>query len=168
MRRSRDPVKLATYGVIVCVSTLVVGDVMLDEHLWGSADGLLPEADAPTLRVGRTELSLGGAGNAAANAAGLGARTHLLAAVGADEAGAAIRDLDGASRHRDELRVDDGAVRRRGKSRVHTQGRQLVRFDREDTRRRSVPRTRSGSSGSASISSRSSTSSSSRTTPRGP
>ena len=125
--RSRD----AVYDAIARLSVLVVGDVMLDEHLWGSTDGQVLEAGAPTVRVERTQLGLGGAGNAAANAAGLGARTHLVAAIGADEAGAAIRDLT------EQVGIETSFVSTAmrpttRKSRVHAQGRQLVRFDRED------------------------------------
>ncbi|MGH9721379.1 MAG: hypothetical protein ACRD8O_14305, partial [Bryobacteraceae bacterium] len=53
---------------------LVVGDVMLDEHLCGTAGRLSPEAPVPVIEVESRRFTAGGAGNVAANAAALGAR----------------------------------------------------------------------------------------------
>ncbi|MDP8962197.1 MAG: D-glycero-beta-D-manno-heptose 1-phosphate adenylyltransferase [Actinomycetota bacterium] len=64
------------------VKLLVVGDVMLDRYLWGSSQRLCREGPVPIVEVEAVDDRPGGAGNAAANAAALGATTRLLTAVG--------------------------------------------------------------------------------------
>jgi D-glycero-beta-D-manno-heptose-7-phosphate kinase len=72
---------------------LVVGDVMLDEYLWGSVHRTSPEAPVPIVAVERQTHALGGAGNVAANLASLGSRVWLVGAVGTDAQAAQIAEL---------------------------------------------------------------------------
>ncbi|MEJ3746823.1 D-glycero-beta-D-manno-heptose 1-phosphate adenylyltransferase [Actinomycetes bacterium KLBMP 9797] len=65
---------------------LVVGDVMLDEWRFADAGRLSREAPAPVLTLRRRDQAAGGAGNAAANLAALGARPALVAPLGDDDA----------------------------------------------------------------------------------
>src|SRR5436190_5369371 len=67
-------------------SVLCVGDVMLDEFVYGEVARISPEAPTPVLAVSRSELMAGGAGNVARNVAGLGARCVLVGVVGDDDA----------------------------------------------------------------------------------
>ena len=53
---------------------LVVGDLMLDEYVWGSVERISPEAPVPVLSVTSEEFTLGGAANVAKNIAVLGAQ----------------------------------------------------------------------------------------------
>lgn len=111
-------------------SALVVGDVMLDEHLWGSGEPLSSEAGAPVVGIETSELALGGAGNAAANAVGLGAETYLVATTGSDETGEIVRDLTARiGAHGCFVTSPNRPTPR--KSRVYSGGQQLVRFDHE-------------------------------------
>jgi rfaE bifunctional protein kinase chain/domain len=71
---------------------LVVGDVLLDEWVAGSARTLAREAPVPTVSVGYRECVPGGAGNTALNAVGLGGRVKVLTALGGDDAATTIRD----------------------------------------------------------------------------
>ena len=52
---------------------LIIGDVMLDNYLWGEVRRISPEAPVPVVHVMEKSETLGGAGNVAANIAGLGA-----------------------------------------------------------------------------------------------
>ncbi len=62
---------------------LVIGDMMLDEHVHCQVAGLSPEDDvAPKLRVMRRTFTPGGAANVAANLKALGARVTLAGRVG--------------------------------------------------------------------------------------
>lgn len=63
---------------------LVIGDIMLDEYISGSADRVSPEAPIPVLLQKSVSHVLGGAGNVAANAASLGAKVTLIGVVGKD------------------------------------------------------------------------------------
>src|SRR3989441_12149300 len=74
----------------------VVGDLMLDRYLWGTATRLSPEAAVPVVDFVEQSECLGGAGNVAANLAALGARVLLFGAVGEDEAAGGLRRCLGA------------------------------------------------------------------------
>ena len=67
-------------------TVLCVGDLMLDEFVYGDVSRVSPEAPAPVLAVNRTETMIGGAGNMARNIASLGARCIFIASIGRDEA----------------------------------------------------------------------------------
>lgn len=113
------------------VRLLVVGDVVLDEYLWGDVDRVSPEAPVPVVHVGRESTVLGGAGNVVRNVVALGGRCRFCSVVGEDGAGRRVIDL------LKELDVDPrGLVVVPGrpttrKTRVVARGQQIVRFDRE-------------------------------------
>src|SRR5215470_1528945 len=66
---------------------LCVGDVMLDEFVYGDVSRISPEAPTPVIACKRSELMVGGAGNVARNLVELGVRCLFVGVVGADEAG---------------------------------------------------------------------------------
>lgn len=109
---------------------LVVGDVMLDEFLFGRAARLSPEAPVPVVQVTRQSFHVGGAANVAANACALGGTAVLAGVVGEDDA---------AERLREGLRscgVEGRLVPAPGrpttlKTRIVAQHQQVVRADRE-------------------------------------
>src|SRR4249920_2817183 len=65
----------------------VLGDVMVDRYLWGRVERISPEAPVPVVEVERETVSLGGAGNVAANLSALGASPALISVRGDDEDG---------------------------------------------------------------------------------
>ncbi len=81
-------------GILQCFPgrrILVVGDLMLDEYVWGSVRRVSPEAPVLVVEVQRRSRALGGAANAAANWAGLGAKVLVAGIVGCDDAGVRLR-----------------------------------------------------------------------------
>src|ERR1700682_2044601 len=70
----------------------VLGDLMLDRYLWGTATRLSPEAAVPVVDFVSQSDCLGGAGNVAANLSGLGAQVALFGVVGGRKAGPKIAD----------------------------------------------------------------------------
>jgi len=78
---------------------LCVGDLMLDEFVYGEVTRISPEAPTPVLAVQRSVIEIGGAGNVARNIAGLGARCIFVGLIGKDDAGRTLTDalakLDG-------------------------------------------------------------------------
>ena len=68
-------------------TVLCVGDLMLDEFIYGEVSRISPEAATPVLAVRRRETEIGGAGNVARNVAGLGAQCIFVGVVGDDEEG---------------------------------------------------------------------------------
>jgi D-beta-D-heptose 7-phosphate kinase/D-beta-D-heptose 1-phosphate adenosyltransferase len=80
----------ALSDAIVRQTVLCVGDLMLDEFVYGEVSRISPEAPAPVIAVQRSELNVGGAGNVARNIAALGARCIFVGLVGDDAAGATL------------------------------------------------------------------------------
>jgi D-beta-D-heptose 7-phosphate kinase / D-beta-D-heptose 1-phosphate adenosyltransferase len=66
------------------VAVLVVGDVMLDQYVWGEVERISPEAPVPVLRATLRDEKPGGAANVAMNLAGLGACVTLVGFGGGD------------------------------------------------------------------------------------
>jgi rfaE bifunctional protein kinase chain/domain len=66
---------------------LVIGDVMLDEFLWGKVTRISPEAPVPVVDVQRRAAYPGGAANVARNVASLGAQVGIAGVIGDDEPG---------------------------------------------------------------------------------
>jgi D-beta-D-heptose 7-phosphate kinase / D-beta-D-heptose 1-phosphate adenosyltransferase len=72
-------------------TVLCVGDLMLDEFVYGEVSRISPEAPAPVIAVQRSETNIGGAGNVARNIASLGARCIFAGLIGEDDAGAQLK-----------------------------------------------------------------------------
>jgi D-beta-D-heptose 7-phosphate kinase/D-beta-D-heptose 1-phosphate adenosyltransferase len=70
---------------------LCIGDLMLDDFVYGEVSRISPEAPAPVIAVSRENLIIGGAGNVACNIASLGARCLFVSATGSDAAGRTLK-----------------------------------------------------------------------------
>src|ERR1700677_4539445 len=66
---------------------LVIGDVMLDEFLWGKGTRISPEAPVPVVDIQRRAAYPAGAANVARNLASLGAHAGIAGVIGEDEPG---------------------------------------------------------------------------------
>jgi D-beta-D-heptose 7-phosphate kinase/D-beta-D-heptose 1-phosphate adenosyltransferase len=110
---------------------LVVGDVMLDEFLWGRVSRISPEAPVPVVRVERESFHVGGAGNVAANVRALGGEAVLVGVVGEDSAGTRVRDAVAAAGIEPRI-VADPERPTTLKTRIVAHHQQVVRADRED------------------------------------
>ena len=73
-------------------TVLCVGDLMLDEFVYGDVSRISPEAPTPVIAVKRTDLMIGGAGNVARNLVSLGTACVFVGVVGDDDAGRALAD----------------------------------------------------------------------------
>lgn len=71
---------------------LVLGDVMLDEFVWGDVTRISPEGPVPVVDVRRESIHLGGAANVLANLIALGSHGWVVGVVGSDHAGERLRD----------------------------------------------------------------------------
>jgi D-beta-D-heptose 7-phosphate kinase / D-beta-D-heptose 1-phosphate adenosyltransferase len=89
-------------------TVLCVGDLMLDEFVYGEVSRISPEAPTPVIAVKRAEVMIGGAGNVARNLTSLGTKCIFVGVVGDDEAGRALRQaLEAQPLIEFELVVDD-------------------------------------------------------------
>jgi rfaE bifunctional protein kinase chain/domain len=121
-------------GKFAFLRVLVAGDLMLDEYLWGEVRRVCPEAPVPIVEAEQRSGRPGGAGNAAANLAALGAAVDLCGVVGDDHPADALRaELEAASVGTGLLLADPGR-RTTVKTRVMAQGQQVLRIDTEHRR----------------------------------
>ncbi|HZU67301.1 MAG TPA: D-glycero-beta-D-manno-heptose-7-phosphate kinase [Ktedonobacteraceae bacterium] len=118
-------------------SILVVGDVMLDEYLWGNVHRMSPEAPVPVVAVERQSHALGGAGNVAANLAALGSRVSLVGVVGTDAQAAQIAEILALMPNITPYLYPCQDRPTTIKTRIIAEGKQLLRADREE--RRPIP-----------------------------
>jgi D-beta-D-heptose 7-phosphate kinase/D-beta-D-heptose 1-phosphate adenosyltransferase len=88
-------------------TVLCVGDLMLDEFVYGEVARISPEAPAPVLVVQRSETNVGGAGNVARNIAAIGARCIFVGLIGDDEAGERLKRELGAAERIESILVCD-------------------------------------------------------------
>jgi D-beta-D-heptose 7-phosphate kinase / D-beta-D-heptose 1-phosphate adenosyltransferase len=123
------------------VRVAVLGDLMLDRYLWGTAHRLSPEAAVPVVDFVSQSDCLGGAGNVAANLAALGAQVQIFGAVGGrglhskkfadDEAGAALRACFAKAKIKDGGVLADPQRITTVKTRIIARHQQIVRIDYE-------------------------------------
>src|SRR6202012_1255671 len=76
---------------IVRQTVLCIGDLMIDEFVYGEVSRISPEAPAPVLAVQRPETNIGGAGNVGRHIAALGARCIFVGLIGEDDSGAQLK-----------------------------------------------------------------------------
>ncbi|AJE02856.1 D-glycero-beta-D-manno-heptose-7-phosphate kinase [Geobacter pickeringii] len=113
------------------IKALVIGDLMLDEYLWGKAERISPEAPVQVVDVTREEIRIGGAGNVANNLVALGCRVSVASVVGGDENGTILlhafsgKGVDVGGVFEDPQRTTSR------KTRVLAANQQIVRIDRE-------------------------------------
>jgi D-glycero-beta-D-manno-heptose-7-phosphate kinase len=112
---------------------VVLGDVMLDEFVWGDVTRISPEAPVPVVNVRRESVHLGGAANVLANLISLGARGTVIGVLGKDAAGEMIRVTlrETGARQADDLLIVDSTRPTTTKTRIIAHNQMVVRADRE-------------------------------------
>jgi D-beta-D-heptose 7-phosphate kinase/D-beta-D-heptose 1-phosphate adenosyltransferase len=111
---------------------LVLGDVMLDEFVWGRVGRISPEAPVPVVEVTGQSDHLGGAGNVAANVRSLGGEPALAGVIGRDDAGRRIEEALERAGIASCLESSDTGRPTTVKTRVIAHSQQVVRTDREE------------------------------------
>jgi D-beta-D-heptose 7-phosphate kinase/D-beta-D-heptose 1-phosphate adenosyltransferase len=111
----------------------VIGDLMLDQYLWGGVSRISPEAPVPIVRVERKTCSLGGAGNVAHNLVALGCQTRLIGVVGTDTEADILRSEMLCLNIPTDGLVPDPNRPTTIKTRVISGSQQLIRLDNEFT-----------------------------------
>lgn len=113
------------------IRILVVGDLMLDEYVWGRTERISPEAPVQVVDVIEDDLRLGGAGNVINNLLALGCRVEVVSALGDDADGERLRTLlaERAVATGGLVSVTGRTTSR--KTRVLAGNQQMLRVDRE-------------------------------------
>jgi D-glycero-beta-D-manno-heptose-7-phosphate kinase len=112
---------------------VVLGDVMLDEFIWGDVTRVSPEAPVPVVDIRRESTHLGGAANVLANLLALGAKASVIGVVGDDFAGERIRISvrEKSAMQTDASLIIDTSRPTTIKTRIIAQNQMVVRADRE-------------------------------------
>lgn len=113
------------------MTVMVVGDVILDEYIWGEVRRISPEAPVPVVELRKQSYVPGGAANAACNVAGLGGNAILCGVIGADAAAAnLIQSLRQCNVQTSGLIVEAERPTT-SKTRIVAHNQQIVRVDHE-------------------------------------
>ena len=112
---------------------LVIGDLMIDQYLWGSCNRISPEAPVQIVSIEEESNLLGGAGNVVNNLKTLGAEVDILSIIGdcknSNQLEKLLKNIKVDSKY---LKIQKNRVTSK-KSRLIASNQQVVRFDRENT-----------------------------------
>ena len=112
---------------------LVVGDLIIDEYLWGSSDRISPEAPVQIVTIKEDDIVLGGAGNVIKNLKALGAKVDVISVIGDCLSSKKLKELLKKIKVSTQyLTVQKDRITSK-KSRVISANQQVIRFDREST-----------------------------------
>src|SRR5271165_6843250 len=131
---SYHAVEIALRHVILCAPKtriLVIGDVMLDEFVFGAVQRISPEAPVPIVEITGRRFSTGGAANVATNVRALGAGVALGGVTGDDDAGETFRRLLESTGVDASAMLCDASRPTICKTRIVAGGQQIVRIDHE-------------------------------------
>ena len=114
-------------------NVVVLGDVMLDEFIWGDVTRISPEAPVPVVDIRRESTHLGGAANVLANLIALGSKGCVVGVIGDDFGGERISSSvhDKSALQSSGSLVKDNSRPTTIKTRIMAQNQMVVRADRE-------------------------------------
>ena len=112
---------------------LVIGDLMIDQYLWGSCERISPEAPVQVINVDRESTVLGGAGNVVNNLKKLGAQVDVIGVVGNCEISKELRSLLSDIEVDTKYLITQKNRTSSKKSRIIASQQQVVRYDRESS-----------------------------------
>jgi len=118
---------------------MVIGDLMLDEFIWGKVSRISPEAPVPVVHVTRESSYPGGAANVARNLAEFGISSAMCGLTGRDFNGQQLVKLLSAARIDSQGILMSGRFPTTVKTRIIARHQQVVRVDREESIRLSPP-----------------------------
>ena len=113
------------------VKAIVIGDLMIDEYLWGSVDRVSPEAPVPVVCVNRESQTLGGAGNVINNLVSMGATVCAVGTAGTGKAGQMIFEKLGELGIATDTIISEPLRPTTRKTRVIASNQQVLRIDKE-------------------------------------
>jgi rfaE bifunctional protein kinase chain/domain len=113
---------------------LVIGDLMLDEFVWGKVGRISPEAPVPVVEVTGESFYPGGAANVARNLREFTGSVAVVGMFGSDRGGRQLRDLLAEQKIDTKSAIEDSAFPTIVKTRIIARNQQVVRVDREQLR----------------------------------
>lgn len=110
---------------------LIIGDLMVDQYIWGTVNRISPEAPVPVVDVSDENLTLGGAANVALNIISLGGNVFIAGVIGDDNMGKILAHKLREKGINSEGVIIDNKRSTTVKTRIIAHSQQVVRFDRE-------------------------------------
>lgn len=110
---------------------IVLGDLMLDEFIWGEVRRISPEAPVPVVEVKRESWHAGGAGNVVSNLLALGAQAIPIGVIGEDWAGERLREQFAEAGADTSFLIHEAGRPTTLKTRIVAHHQQMIRADRE-------------------------------------
>ena len=111
----------------------VIGDLMIDEYIWGACERISPEAPVQVVSVKKESSVLGGAGNVLSNLQALEAEVSLYSVIGNDKNAEHLQGLIEEIAPKQTTLVSEAGRITTKKSRIVASGQQILRFDDETT-----------------------------------
>ena len=112
---------------------LVIGDLMIDQYLWGSCDRISPEAPVQVINVDNESMLLGGAGNVINNLNTLGAQVDVISVIGNCETSDKLKALLANIKVNTKYLITQNKRITSKKTRIISSQQQVVRYDHEST-----------------------------------
>ncbi len=112
---------------------LVIGDVMMDEYIWGDVSRISPEAPVPVVKVIKETFIPGGAANVVRNINSLGGKVYLVGTIGNDSLGKRLKKTLAKSGVSTQGLIIDRSRPTTRKTRIIAHSQQVVRIDKERT-----------------------------------
>ena len=128
---NKDSILINLINNLHDTSVLCIGDVMLDQFIYGEVERISPEAPVPVLRVCRDMAMLGGAGNVVRNLVALGSTPSFVSLIGDDSAGKEILQKISEHSQINPLIITETDRKTTVKTRFFGGSQQLLRSDRE-------------------------------------
>jgi len=113
---------------------LVIGDLMLDEFVWGKVGRISPEAPVPVVEVTGESFYPGGAANVARNLREFIDAVSVIGLIGSDRGGRQLRELLAEQKIDTADAIEDAGFQTIVKTRIIARNQQIVRVDREQVR----------------------------------
>jgi D-beta-D-heptose 7-phosphate kinase/D-beta-D-heptose 1-phosphate adenosyltransferase len=113
---------------------LVIGDLMLDEFVWGKVGRISPEAPVPVVEVTGESFYPGGAANVARNLREFIDAVSVVGLIGSDRGGRQLRELLAEEKIDTADAIEDAGFQTIVKTRIIARNQQIVRVDREQVR----------------------------------
>jgi D-glycero-beta-D-manno-heptose-7-phosphate kinase len=127
---TRQKIKLAL-GRMQQVRILVMGDLMLDEFIWGKVHRISPEAPVPVVRITKESAYPGGAANVARNLADFGIGSTMCGLIGRDHQAKKLSRLLHEAHISTRGIIASSQMPTIVKTRIIAMHQQVVRVDRE-------------------------------------
>lgn len=113
------------------LKVVVIGDLMLDQYIFGQVERISPEAPVPVLSINKKETRLGGAANVALNCKAMGAKVCVASVIGNDEHGLELKSMLEQNGIQTDLLHLSQERATTIKSRIISRGQQMMRLDEE-------------------------------------